>query len=172
MPSPWRTALIAGLAAAISGTAVVWAEQWSPLARDGLHDPASPAIGLLQEPTEALSQLPPDTAGNYVRWVRALEEGVINPRTNLFEATEVKVLDLDVIMPNTGAMPQVRFPHDVHTAWLDCSNCHDHLFARKAGATQVNMLAVLQGEYCGRCHGAVSFPLTECNRCHSVPHAR
>jgi hypothetical protein len=24
------------------------------------------------------------------------------------------------------------------------------------------------GEHCGRCHGAVAFPLTECTRCHSV----
>jgi hypothetical protein len=27
---------------------------------------------------------------------------------------------------------------------------------------------VLSGEKCGLCHGAVAFPLTECNRCHSV----
>ena len=47
-----------------------------------------------------------------------------------------------------------------HTEWLDCTNCHDKLFLPKAGATPVNMFAVLQGEYCGRCHGAVSFPLT------------
>jgi ribosomal protein L40E len=33
----------------------------------------------------------------------------------------------------------------------------------------MSMFAILQGEFCGRCHGAVSFPLTECRRCHSVP---
>ena len=38
----------------------------------------------------------------------------------------------------------------------------------QAGVNPVNMFAVLQGEYCGRCHGAVAFPLTECLRCHSV----
>jgi c(7)-type cytochrome triheme protein len=43
------------------------------------------------------------------------------------------------------------------------------LFKSKAGATkQLNMFQILQGEYCGVCHGAVSFPLTECKRCHSV----
>lgn len=153
-------------------SALAWAQQWVPLDQDGLHDPESPAIRQLQQPAEALSLLPPDTAGNRVRWVRALDEGYITPRTNLFESTDVKVLDLDVVMPNTGAMPMVRFPHDIHTAWLDCSNCHDRIFQRKAGATPVNMFAILQGEYCGRCHGAVSFPLTECNRCHSVPWKR
>jgi hypothetical protein len=30
------------------------------------------------------------------------------------------------------------------------------------------MNQILHGEQCGLCHGAVSFPLTECNRCHSV----
>ena len=151
---------------------LVWAGAWTPLDQDGLHDPRSPAIKLLQQPAEALSRLPPDTAGNQVRWVKALEEGFIEPRTNLFETTEVRVLDLDIIMKETGEMPMVRFPHKVHTEWLDCSNCHDKLFARKAGASGVNMLAILQGEFCGRCHGAVSFPLTECNRCHSVSRKR
>jgi c(7)-type cytochrome triheme protein len=66
----------------------------------------------------------------------------------------------------------VRFPHRQHTLWLDCSMCHEELFKSKAGANQFSMLAMLNGEQCGRCHGAVSFPLTECNRCHSVPHDR
>jgi len=164
-----RRAAIAGiLAGALLAGVLGWAGSWLPLARDGLHDPQSPAIALLQQPAEALALLPPDTAGNQVRWVRALQEGIIRPRSNLYESTEVRVLDLDVIMRNTGAMPMVRFPHRLHTEWLDCANCHDHIFARKAGATPVNMFAILEGEYCGRCHGAVSFPLTECNRCHSV----
>ena len=147
------------------------AAEWSPLAADGIHDPANPALGLLQEPVEALSRLPPDTAGNQVRWVDALRGGYIQPRTNIWPETNVNLLDKDVIMTRTGSANYVRFPHLVHTEWLDCSNCHDHLFAREAGKTPVTMLAILSGEYCGRCHGAVAFPLTECNRCHSVPPA-
>jgi c(7)-type cytochrome triheme protein len=140
-----------------------------PLAKDGVHDPANPAIKLLQEPAEALAKLPPDVVGNRVRWVQALEQGLIAPRTNILPDTKIKVLDQDVIMPRTGEMPMVRFPHKQHTEWLDCSNCHEQLFKSKAGATkQLNMFQILQGEYCGVCHGAVSFPLTECKRCHSV----
>jgi len=141
---------------------------WKPLAEDGLHDPANPAITLLQEPAEALSLLPTDTAGNQVRWVRALEEGYIQPRTNILPETKIEVLDLDIIMPRTGSAKFVRFPHKAHTEWLDCANCHDAIFKAEAGATPVTMLQILSGEYCGRCHGAVSFPLTECDRCHSV----
>jgi c(7)-type cytochrome triheme protein len=80
----------------------------------------------------------------------------------------VKVLDLDVLMNLKGGMPIVRFPHRAHTLWLDCANCHDHLFKAQAGANAISMFAILQGEQCGVCHGAVSFPLTECYRCHSV----
>lgn len=144
------------------------ADGWLPLHADGVHDPANPSLGLLQEPAAALSRLPRDSAGNRVRWVEALRGGYIQPRAAIHADTEVKLLDQDVIMRNTGSANFVRFPHEVHTEWLDCSNCHDGLFATQAGATPMTMLAILSGEYCGRCHGAVAFPLTECNRCHSV----
>lgn len=153
--------LVAGLAWG-AGTQV-------PLAKDGVHDSANPAIKMLQEPAEALAKLPPDAVGNRVRWVNALEQGLITPRASILPGTEIKVLDQDVVMPRTGEMPMVRFPHKQHTEWLDCSNCHEKLFKSKAGATTaLNMFQILQGEYCGVCHGAVAFPLTECKRCHSV----
>ncbi|MCG7982950.1 MAG: cytochrome c3 family protein [Candidatus Thiodiazotropha lotti] len=141
---------------------------WKSISDDGIHDPDNPALSLLQEPVTALSILPIDTAGNQVLWVRALQEGYIEPRTNIYPDTNIEVLDLDIIMPRTGSAKYVRFPHRAHTEWLDCSNCHDAIFKAKAGATPVTMLQILSGEYCGRCHGAVAFPLTECDRCHSV----
>ncbi|MEW8070797.1 MAG: cytochrome c3 family protein [Candidatus Thiodiazotropha sp.] len=144
------------------------APAWKSIAEDGIHDPDNPALSLLQEPAEALSLLPTDNAGNQVRWVRAIQEGYIEPRTNIYPETNIEVLDLDIIMPRTGSAKYVRFPHRAHTEWLDCSNCHDAIFKAKAGATPVTMLQILSGEYCGRCHGAVAFPLTECDRCHSV----
>ena len=75
---------------------------------------------------------------------------------------------MDIIMEKTGEMPLVLFPHRPHTEWLDCNNCHDKIFIKKVDANPINMLAILSGNYCGQCHGAVAFPLTECNRCHSV----
>lgn len=155
---------------AISITGVVLADpRWRTLDEDNLHDPNSPAIGVLQQPEEALSLLPPDTSGNKVNWVEALEKGVINPRTNIWQETKVRIRNTNVLMRNTGEMPIVFFPHRQHTLWLDCTNCHGNPFNPKVGDGPINMMKILQGESCGRCHGAVAFPLTECNRCHSVP---
>lgn len=149
-------------------TANVLAGEWTALKNDGIHDPRSRAINILQQPKEALQGLSPDTAGNQVRWVQALDKGEIKPRERLFSKGPVEKLDLDIIMDVKGGMPAVRFPHRPHTEWLDCSNCHDKVFARKTGGSNISMFKILQGEQCGICHGAVAFPLTECARCHSI----
>ena len=154
--------MVAGIARA--------SDNWVRLEDDGIHDPNSPAIKVLQQPAEALSLLPPDNpgVGNQVRWVEALREGFIEPRTHILPGTKIETLDLDIVMKGTGDANWVLFPHQPHTEWLDCSNCHEEIFALKTGETPMTMFAILSGQYCGRCHGAVSFPLTECNRCHSV----
>lgn len=145
------------------------AGEWLPLNNDGIHDPRSRAVKILQQPREALQGLTPDHAGNQVRWVQVLDKGEIRPREKLFPQTVVQKLDLDVILDAKGGMPAVRFPHRPHTEWLDCVNCHDALFAKRAGGSKISMFKILQGEQCGVCHGAVAFPLTECARCHSIP---
>lgn len=147
----------------------VKAEEWTPLTKDGVHDPENEAVKLLQQPAEAFSVLPKDSAGNKVDWVGALRDGYIKPRHHLSVPTEVKILESEILLKDTGEMPFVKFPHRPHTEWLACKNCHDSLFPAKAGATKLNMLDILEGKYCGKCHGAVAFPLTECDRCHSVP---
>ncbi|MEO5349335.1 MAG: hypothetical protein H7836_06790 [Magnetococcus sp. YQC-3] len=141
---------------------------WARLEADGLHDPKGGAIQDLQQPAEALAPLPRDVVGNNVRWVEALRTGAINPRTNILPDTKIQVLDLDLIYPNTGNYNFVRFPHKAHTEWLDCKNCHDKIFGTKYRSTPIAMSKILDGQQCGQCHGAVAFPLTECNRCHSV----
>lgn len=141
---------------------------WVPISKDGIHDPKGPGAKQLQQPREALSKLEPDTAGNQVRWVKALEKGEIAPREKLFDKTVIRKLDLDVILDVKGGMPAVRFPHRQHTEWLDCVNCHEGVFKSKVGESKISMFKILQGEQCGICHGAVAFPLTECMRCHSI----
>ena len=146
------------------------ARSWQPLAKDGLHDPRSPAIGVLQEPRDALSALAPDTVGNKVRWMEALVKGQIQPRSRASAAPspQGELRETEIFLNLNGGTPIVRFPHKQHTLWLDCANCHDDLFKREVGASAIQMRRILQGEQCGLCHGAVSFPLTECNRCHNT----
>lgn len=159
-----------GLAMGLAGVHSALASGQLLLAKDGVHDPANPSIRLLQEPREGLANLPKDAVGNRVLWVKSLQDGLISPRTNIQPETQIRVLELDVLLPRTAEMAMVLFPHKQHTEWLDCNNCHESIFPSKKGATKgLNMFAVLQGEFCGRCHGAVAFPLTECRRCHSVP---
>ncbi|NJD87628.1 MAG: hypothetical protein FIB05_06410 [Betaproteobacteria bacterium] len=172
-PLPARLALVLAIALA---TAVAWAgpdlRRWLPLAKDGLHDPASPGTRQLQEPRDALSVLAPDTAGNQVRWVEALDRGQIIPRAAINAGTPVRLREDDILLNLHGGTPIVRFPHRAHTLWLDCSNCHEEIFVSRAGANKLDMRKMLQGQQCGVCHGAVAFPLTECSRCHSVARAR
>lgn len=166
--SPARLARRVFLAACALASLLASAQSWETLIKDGIHDPRGPAIKQLQEPGDALSKLTPDNAGNMVRWVQSLEKNQINPRANIRPDTKIQVYDSDVLLNLKGGMPIVRFPHRQHTQWLDCTNCHDELFKKEPGANKLSMLSILNGEQCGVCHGAVSFPLTECFRCHSV----
>lgn len=147
---------------------VISAGNWQPLGNDGLHDPSNPAIGVLQEPGEALRVLVPDGAGNKVDWVRSLQQGLIEPRASLDGDRQNEIRETTVLMTNTYPMLYVRFPHKPHTQWMACETCHDRIFVPQVDANPINMGKILAGEYCGLCHGAVSFPLTECNRCHNT----
>ncbi len=143
---------------------------FQPLREDGIHDPDNDAIASLQEPEESMKDFPVDRRGG-VNWARALEQGLINPRMSRAGDDErMNIMDLDILFKNTGSMPWVRFPHLAHTRWLDCSNCHPAIFLPQRGANNLSMDAIIAGEYCGRCHDKVAFPLWTCERCHSVPH--
>lgn len=156
---------------------------WQRLSSDGLRDPSNPDFGKLREPSQYLSKLPgkAEEIGNNVDWMAALRRrgsskdwlaalraGHVKPKDSLKEARPPERDIADIIMPNTAAMPMVRFSHKSHAAWLDCANCHDDPFIKKAGANRFNMQEILDGQYCGRCHGKVAFPATDCLRCHSV----
>lgn len=136
---------------------------------DGIHDVLNESLDMLQDPLQAMIEFPRDRRGE-VDWVLTLEEELIMPRADLLGESEMQVLDMDILMKRTQLMPWVLFPHDKHTAWLDCTNCHDGIFKPQAGGNEITMNAVLAGEYCGICHGKVSFSLFVCERCHSVSH--
>jgi len=112
--------------------------------------------------------LPKDPTGG-IDWAAALKEGTINPQAGIDSKTiEQPVLPLDVVLEPAG-LPQFKatFPHQPHTKWLACSNCHPKIFTMQAGADPINMEKIFSGQYCGSCHGKVAFAVaTGCPRCH------
>lgn len=140
-----------------------------PLAKDGIHDPSNSATGVLQEPVESMRGFPRDSAG-IIDWVKVLDQGLVDPRQSLQGDQAMFPVDFDIIFKNTGSMPYVRFPHKPHTEWLTCANCHPAIFLPQRGGNPITMAQIIEGKYCGVCHGKVAFPPTvNCGRCHSVP---
>lgn len=135
---------------------------------DGIHDPENDGTRILQPPFKAMLNFPRDDRG-VIDWVVALDKGDITPRTGKTGNEKMHSVDFDVIFKNTASMPYVRFPHLAHTKWLTCKNCHPMIFLPQKGGNYVSMAAIMQGEYCGVCHGKVAFPPTGCSRCHNVP---
>jgi c(7)-type cytochrome triheme protein len=114
--------------------------------------------------------LPKSEQGSYVDWAAALKFGVIRPIDSLDPNRKtMPAIDFNVVFKVKGDLPDVVYPHFPHTVWLDCKNCHPSIFVMRAGVNQVTMNGIMRGEFCGRCHGKVAFPLYDCNRCHSRP---
>jgi len=144
----------------------------APPTEDGIHDPANDGTHVLQPPLVAFEGLPTTEFGNYVDWVKALNDGLLNPRYDRFDpSVEPLVMDLDIVREVKASVPDVVFPHKPHTQWLHCSNCHPKIFIPQRNANVINMSAILLGQKCGVCHGKVSFPITtkSCKKCHSKP---
>lgn len=141
---------------------------------DGIHDTTNEPTFSLQPPKVAYEGFPTSEFGNHIDWVKAINDGLINPRYDRQDASvEPFVMDLDIVRPVKASVPDVVFPHKPHTQWLHCSNCHPKIFIPQRGANQISMSAILLGEKCGVCHGKVSFPPTtkSCKKCHSKPKA-
>ena len=78
----------------------------------------------------------------------------------------------DVVINNysdEAGMRPVIFPHWFHRVRFRCKVCHADLgFKFQAGGNQINMLKIIDGEYCGACHdGELAWSVENCNLCHS-----
>ncbi len=79
----------------------------------------------------------------------------------------------DVVINNysdEAGMRPVVFPHWFHRIRFRCKVCHADLgFEFKAGGNEINMLKIIDGEYCGACHdGEIAWSVENCNMCHSA----
>jgi c(7)-type cytochrome triheme protein len=79
----------------------------------------------------------------------------------------------DVVINNfsdAAGMRPVVFPHWFHRVRFRCKVCHADLgFQFKAGGNQINMLKIIDGQFCGACHnGEIAWSAENCNLCHSA----
>lgn len=79
-------------------------------------------------------------------------------------------IDFYVIFKVKGDLPDVVYPQNPQTLWLDRKNCHLKIFVIRAGVNRMTMNGIMRGDLCGRCHGKVAFPLYD-PPCHSRPKA-
>jgi c(7)-type cytochrome triheme protein len=78
----------------------------------------------------------------------------------------------DVVINNysdESGMRPVVFPHWFHRVRFRCKVCHADLgFKFEAGGNEINMLKIIDGEYCGACHdGDIAWSVENCDLCHS-----
>jgi c(7)-type cytochrome triheme protein len=79
----------------------------------------------------------------------------------------------DIVINNysdAAGMRPVIFPHWFHRVRFTCKSCHADLgFQFKAGGNQINMLKIIDGQFCGACHdGGLAWSVENCNLCHSA----
>ncbi len=121
----------------------------------------------------AFAALPKDKMG-LVDWGAAVSENIIHPRGSLTgdDSEYEKYYDnIIVLKTKIDVIPDVVFPHGVHTYWLSCESCHPAPFKKVRGGTFFNMGDIIDGKYCGKCHGKVAFApqsFKNCSRCHAL----
>jgi len=78
----------------------------------------------------------------------------------------------DVVLNRLSDANDVRpviYPHWFHRIRFRCKVCHNELgFEMRAGANEITMGQIIDGQYCGLCHnGEVAWGVDNCNLCHS-----
>ncbi len=79
----------------------------------------------------------------------------------------------DIVINNYSdaeGMRPVVFPHWFHRIRFSCKVCHADLgFELKAGGNKIDMVSIIEGEFCGACHnGVIAWPPENCDVCHSA----
>ncbi|HET9821916.1 MAG TPA: c(7)-type cytochrome triheme domain-containing protein [Burkholderiaceae bacterium] len=78
----------------------------------------------------------------------------------------------DVVINNysdAAGMRPVVFPHWFHRVRFRCKVCHGDLgFQFKAGGNRIDMLKIIDGQFCGACHnGQIAWAVENCDLCHA-----
>ena len=123
----------------------------------------------------AFDALPKDKTGQ-VNWVKAFNQGLIKPRSaihkdDMNDPYKNFYKDLIFMQVKVHIMADVVFPHGMHSYWMNCDSCHPKPFKKENGSNNIKMDEILDGKWCGKCHGKVAFSpddYTNCRRCHVI----
>lgn len=117
-----------------------------------------------------LKDFPKTLYGDQINWSKALKMGIIKPKQSILdEGYESIPFDKKLrLSPEwRGVKTRASFPHQKHTDWLDCADCHPDIFnIQQKGTKHFRMDYIVSGKFCGVCHLNVSFPVQDCRRCH------
>ena len=118
-------------------------------------------------------ELPRARFGNGVNWIKAEKEGQLKLKDTIKGYSTDKIRkdgpSDSIIKPDVTEMPRIIFSHDNHAVWNGCSLCHPGLFKEEKGVPKITMEGIIDGKFCGTCHGKVAFPVLDCQRCHTKP---
>lgn len=78
----------------------------------------------------------------------------------------------DVVLNRLADKNDIRpviFPHWFHRIRFRCKVCHGELgFIMRAGANEMDMGKIIDGQYCGACHNDnIAWGVENCDLCHS-----
>jgi c(7)-type cytochrome triheme protein len=116
--------------------------------------------------------LPKERFGNGIDWEKAENQRLIK-LTDYIEGASVRRKPFEVqkdfsIKAKIKEMPEIIFSHEKHIVWNGCEVCHPDIFTVRKGGNKLAMTEIFEGKYCGACHGKVSFPMLDCQRCHTA----
>jgi c(7)-type cytochrome triheme protein len=119
-----------------------------------------------------LDYLPKSQYGNGINWTKAIMWGLIRPKESLINPNFKRIPFNEVVELEpewSGVLVDAYFPHEEHSVWLDCADCHPDVFnIQKKGTKNFLMQYILEGKFCGYCHLNVAFPINECRKCHPM----
>lgn len=113
-------------------------------------------------------KLPLDRFG-FVDWAELGKGGYFSPLASLDSKVEEKSRNTRIVFESRSrVVKNVLFDHLIHSDLIKCSVCHPAIFIEKLGGNDMKMTELAAGQFCGRCHGKVSFPIRDCKRCHNI----
>ena len=111
-------------------------------------------------------RIPVDRFG-FIDWLTLKRDGIFKPVESLKGDFHQEVRDNQILFESKSKVNNVLFSHNIHSSWIRCTSCHPEVFSEDL-KNNVKMIRMSKGQFCGHCHGKVSFTFADCKRCHSL----